>query len=1432
MADESVHVHIRITSDKKEIAATRRELERLSAAGRTADADFGDLNDTLDDHNDRHKRLQANSRSSSSALNGNGSAASNLGNKLRKTSKDMDFMDKSRKALASGLKTGLKFALIGSTIEMIAMGAAIASVNGLFAIGSASMKVYKFAMTGLAAGIAVGIGALATFAAAQRQYNAAINGFSYKSAPALGASVNQSMAALRNLTSDSRVAVFGMESLNSAFANVSKNANLTKPLQDALAGVGDFAVAAGGDIGKNFAQAAEFVGLLQKEGKLTDDLLGSAEKVGPQFAKALKDSGKTGAAEIMTLLSSGALAESAGVTGALGAVNNTLMGQFKGFFTQMQSRFADLGQTFLPGVTKAFSQIQVIVKTAFTRISGTMSGINSDGFFDGVVKVTEKLTDMFINFFDKYLPQAQTMFSGVGSLFGKLRGFWTDFVKGMESLKGASAIINSAFGTAFKQMFEGFGGSLQMFGKLITDNEPKFVEFGNALAGAFKGVQDFFNGFKEFFVSNLPVISTLIDGLGSLLGLIGKVVGGIASIGKNAGAGPLGSILSLGLVGGAAIGMNALGSKGKLGRAGGLLRRAGGAGSTPATSGPGMSNAATINTRIVYLNTNRVIDRGRSGQTPTPGGGTPPPPTRGQRIKQGAGQHFQNNKGMYKMGGAMLGIAAMSQFANEDANPYLAAGGMLSMINPYAGVAVAGLGTAATSKTIGGGAVSGAIGGAGAGALIGTMIAPGVGTAIGAGIGAAAGATFGAIMAQNNAANDERKVAKGQGQDLIRRGAGADIMSSLLGEADVKAARDRVSALSESNDRAQTVFRQFKETEKALGRADDPGYSNEKIVKEMEKRGVYLTKAEKDTLSNQKRLTSYYKAQQEQTEALIGLEPGFQHFEDQTGRLAGITGTTTKEMANLAGKMGVDLLDPTRTLSQNLKDLGLATVLTGEQIAGVQRKLYAENIEKVFGKAKDIQNATAALDQAAEGVRQGGLGASGADAADFARTLLEQELTLAGGDVTKAIGKIQTGFLGVNNDLKGKAFLDPESPVFGLESIFQKMVEGDEQGRTAMQMLLETISQSLIEINQKTASNTLTAIAGAGLQVAGGDEYGLNTQIQSRLDVLTRAAAGDQNALVDSGIARRDAEGNIIGPTNMTDIAGQQLRGLSGLAGQISQGKVLSEGAYDEQGNLIAGSQQTLKGEELAATLEKLLSSFGINTGMTDIEGKPIGFDLMNQPGEGSASPLDDKTIEAMNAVIKTFGETPPWMNSDNVPGWYATNPAWHTQAPQWYDDTIKVQAIADTSTPRAMGDATSSRLGRTMSRHSYLDSTLPGTRSVTSSFRNFGLGSLKSDHLTGNAYDLTGQNLVGYSNAVNSGGGFAEFHGSGGDRHLHVVPGETPIGDSISSMTPMVSSGGGGGTYSYSINVYPSAGQDATAIAQEVMNRIDEKEKSTRERA
>jgi hypothetical protein len=76
------------------------------------------------------------------------------------------------------------------------------------------------------------------------------------------------------------------------------------------------------------------------------------------------------------------------------------------------------------------------------------------------------------------------------------------------------------------------------------------------------------------------------------------------------------------------------------------------------------------------------------------------------------------------------------------------------------------------------------------------------------------------------------------------------------------------------------------------------------------------------------------------------------------------------------------------------------------------------------------------------------------------------------------------------------------------------------------------------------------------------------------------------------------------------------------------------------------------------------------------------------------------------------------------------------------------------------------------------MNSALTGKRTVTSSYRTTGLGSINSDHVTGRAYDLVGQNLGQYQSLVRSTGGFAEFHGVNKARHLHVVPGSGAMGD------------------------------------------------------
>jgi hypothetical protein len=176
------------------------------------------------------------------------------------------------------------------------------------------------------------------------------------------------------------------------------------------------------------------------------------------------------------------------------------------------------------------------------------------------------------------------------------------------------------------------------------------------------------------------------------------------------------------------------------------------------------------------------------------------------------------------------------------------------------------------------------------------------------------------------------------------------------------------------------------------------------------------------------------------------------------------------------------------------------------------------------------------------------------------------------------------------------------------------------------------------------------------------------------------------------------------------------------------------------------------------------------------------------------------------------------------------TTPSWYKVAPDWWNK--------DTTTPRgqAFGDTTSSRLSQTMGRHAAMDSALTGKRTVTSSYRNYGLGSINSDHVTGRAYDLTGQNLGQYQSLVKSSGGFAEFHGVNQARHLHVVPGSGAIGDNRvpvamnTSPTPITMSGGVGGN---NYNFYVSGNQNASAkeIADMVMQKVQEVERSNRER-
>jgi len=91
----------------------------------------------------------------------------------------------------------------------------------------------------------------------------------------------------------------------------------------------------------------------------------------------------------------------------------------------------------------------------------------------------------------------------------------------------------------------------------------------------------------------------------------------------------------------------------------------------------------------------------------------------------------------------------------------------------------------------------------------------------------------------------------------------------------------------------------------------------------------------------------------------------------------------------------------------------------------------------------------------------------------------------------------------------------------------------------------------------------------------------------------------------------------------------------------------------------------------------------------------------------------------------------------------------------------------ADTSVGMGTGSLGAAGLA---AYHGAYSSALGG-HSILSGVRGSNLGSVHSDHRYGRAMDIRGPRLGAYAQVVRRNGGYAAMHGTGGNRHLHVVP-------------------------------------------------------------
>jgi hypothetical protein len=793
-------------------------------------------------------------------------------------------------------------------------------------------------------------------------------------------------------------------------------------------------------------------------------------------------------------------------------------------------------------------------------------------------------------------------------------------------------------------------------------------------------------------------------------------------------------------------------------------------------------------------------------------------------TKFGAASKRFAQSGTGRMGTSM-GLSLASQYAPEEMRGAMALGGMVSMIDPRLGLAVAGVGGALKARSAGTGAAAGLVGGAAVGQYFGPY-----GAAIGAGIGTLVGAISGAVNKGKYELKEAKEAAEfalfslftgiserasrtftvtremqEKGIDISRRkrafqGFGAKFIAARANVADKLrdvagiTAQDLVDA-----DRKGMEFSSipsYDATPAEWKAASDEYYKGSSKKRTAEKKvGKTASETLQYAFDNQTRLgisiseeqlKDMKKRPEESLQGLIGRAE--QHDKVMTmldnigdarfAQLAKDTGKSEAELELLAQELGVDLYNATVKYKDIAVKMGAALILTSGQMNNAITDLMLQTGDK-FRKKREQREAQKAINFATTELRDKYLSPGATDeekdiASDaYFENYAAQQIAATGGD----------------------AFAAYEAARMGFGSIDKKT--GKFVGGTAF-----------------AEGGSLSGLGGTDAQIKGvqtADE--MRNAIAKTYSQQLAAMAQASGYSIDAGVLQKQIE-------NMDDA---KLKTLST--------SIMSEG-FD--------FRDSATGETTQGSIEAVLKRLNFSTTM------PGRLTSLVDPLEENAL---DPFVGDMEAIATKFGIDYEIFKGA-VNNYKLVTEKFFTGdsgAPDWWKKGLKATNQGgtfrllpddggDTATPRGgqMGDTTTSRLSQTMARHQAINAQLTGKRQITSAWRNHNLGSVNSDHVTGRAYDLKGQNLGQYAKLIHANGGFAEFHGNLASRHLHVVPGPVPgVGD-----TPVPANNGGAsspmnystGPANYTININ-GANASPEAIASMVMAKLDDRERQYRER-
>jgi hypothetical protein len=497
----------------------------------------------------------------------------------------------------------------------------------------------------------------------------------------------------------------------------------------------------------------------------------------------------------------------------------------------------------------------------------------------------------------------------------------------------------------------------------------------------------------------------------------------------------------------------------------------------------------------------------------------------------------------------------------------------------------------------------------------------------------------------------------------------------------------------------------------------------------------------------------------------------------------------------MAMAMDIDLSDPLLTLQEIMRETGLVVGAFGDDFNAVMSGTLGAGLAGIRQR-RDLISSSAAIDEVTQTFVEASR--SGAVTDDMRLALIEQaavqSMLMGGGDPLRALdyfiqnlGNAGIQF-GPGGSLAGQAGAD--------------LLAG--QGEGAID---EFVNIGLTGLVDQIAANIITESAAIGVAV-NRDQLVTQLSMMSPERLLQAGMTARDAGFIaaeydpsdpmyrgkDSGVVTRDIVDNTLSKLGLSQVgietletAGDQLDNfvkdmVAGVEDPMSETVRTFDSAVDR---LIQGLQDAI------GTINARVFSGAFNQFTS--EGRQEIYDHYNRYGSNGMLVSPEGGLVNPEDNFKPPGSIP-------LDDWIEANPQ--------------------------EGDTATSRFGRTMGVHNRLSSMIPGRRSITSGLRSFNLGSMSSDHLTGNAIDMVGNNLGAYQQAMKGMGGYAEFHGGTNNRHLHAVP---PHGDTYSPAN--VSSGMGGGASTINVTVNAAPGMNEEAVAMAVARRIERQQQMMRER-